>query len=457
MNEMRSLNVVDLIMSLLKKWKIIVSGMLVVGIIAGGFSYLQSKKSITEEAIVQTDVEFTADEQKLFDRKLEALYKYQGYYDMYDKYLKDSIKMNLDPDKFYEGTVTYLLSADTQTDLLKLVDVYEQAVKSDKFYSNVKTSLGIETEDVYIQEIITIKFKEYEENAGLLTVSASHYNKEDCDKIVDAIVKEVSTVQSSAGERQQLSSVVSEQSDMALATEKESIFNTKWYNYDQAKSTKDGFTTKETKYFEELLGGDVTTGVEETEESIVQKPKISIVYAVLGMFLGAVLVVGFLTLKYLFSERIHSKDDFNGVENVPLILISNEKTERKNFVDKYINILEKKVGNISTESLELLMYPIIKSAKQENISEICLSSSLFKNGIQSELAGQIETLFTNSGIRLIVVDSILESLEGLQQAMECRYIILDEKCERSIHREIQNEVEKAYQCNMKILGIIIEK
>lgn len=457
MNEMRSLNVVDLIMSLLKRWKIIVSGMLVVGIIAGGFSYLQNKKSITEEAIIQTDVEFTADEQKLFDRKLEALYKYQGYYDMYDRYLKDSIKMNLDPDKFYEGTVTYLLSADTQTDLLKLVDVYEQAVKSDKFYSNVKSSLGIETEDVYIQEIITIKFKEYEENAGVLTVSAVHYNEEDCDKIVDTIVKEVSTVQPSVGTCQQLSSAVNEQSDMALATEKESIFNMKWYNYDQVKSTKDSFTAKETEYFEEQFSDDVTTGIKEIEEVVVQQPAVSGVYIILGMFVGAVLVVGFLTLKYLFTERIHSKDDFNGVGNVPVILVADEKSEKKNFVDKYINILEKKVGNISTESLELLMYPIIKSAKQENISEICLSSSLFKNGIQSELAGQIETLFKNSGIKLIIVDSILDSLEGLQQAMECGYIIFDEKCERSIHREIQKEVEKAQQCNMEILGIVIEK
>lgn len=454
MNEMRSLNVVDLIMSLLKRWKIVVSGMLVMGIIAGGFSYLQSKKSITEEAILQTDVEFTADEQKVFDRKLEALYKYQGYYDMYDKYLKDSIKMNLDPDKFYEGTVTYLLSADTQTDLLKLADVYEQAVKSDKFYSNVKTSLGIETEDVYIQEIITIKFKEYEENTGVLTVSAVHYNEENCDKILDTIVKELSTVQVSTGVSQHLSIAVTEQSDMALATEKESIFNMKWYNYDQVKSTKDGFTTKEAEYFEEQFGNDVTIA---DEEVIVQNPTISVIYIILGLFVGAVLVVGFFTLKYLFSERIHSKDDFNGVGNVPLILVSDGMSKKKNFVDKYIHILEKKVGNISTESLELLLYPIIKSAKQENISEICLSSSLFKNGMRSELTKQLETLFNESGIKVFVVDSILESLEGLQQAMDCGYIIFDEKCEKSIHREIQKELEKAHQCNMEILGIIIEK
>lgn len=454
MNEMRSLNVVDLIMSLLKRWKIVVSGMLVMGIIAGGISYLKNKKSITEEAILQTDVEFTADEQKVFDRKLEALYKYQGYYDMYDKYLKDSIKMNLDPDKFYEGTVTYLLSADTQTDLLKLADVYEQAVKSDKFYSNVKTSLGIETEDVYIQEIITIKFKEYEENTGVLTVSAVHYNEENCDKILDTIVKELSTVQASTGVSQHLSIAVTEQSDMALATEKESIFNMKWYNYDQVKSTKDGFTTKEAEYFEEQFGNDVTIA---DEEVIVQNPTISVIYIILGLFVGAVLVVGFFTLKYLFSERIHSKDDFNGVGNVPLILVSDGMSKKKNFVDKYIHILEKKVGNISTESLELLLYPIIKSAKQENISEICLSSSLFKNGMRSELTKQLETLFNESGIKLFVVDSILESLEGLQQAMDCGYIIFDEKCEKSIHREIQKELEKAHQCDMEILGIIIEK
>lgn len=457
MNEMRSLNVVDLIMSLLKRWKIIVSGMLIVGIIAGGFSYLQSKKNITEETIIQTDVEFTEDEQKAFDRKLEALYKYQGYYDMYDKYLKDSIKMNMDPDKFYEGTVTYLLSADTQTDLLKLVDVYEQAVKSDKFYSNIKTSLGIEIDDVYIQEIITIKFKEYEENAGVLTVSAVHYAEDDCDKILDTIAKELSTVQLSNGVSQYLSSTVLEQSNMSLATEKESIFNMKWYNYDQVKSTKDSFTTKEAEYFEEQFGEEITTDVKAIEEVIVQQPAISVIYIIFGMLVGAILVVGFFALKYLFSERIHSKDDFNGVGNIPLILVSDENAEKKNFVDKYINILEKKVGNISIESLELLMYPIITLAKQENISEVCLSSSLFKNGIQSEFTKQLETLFNESGIKVFVVDSILESLEGLQQAMDCGYIIFDEKCEKSIHREIQKELEKACQCNMEILGIIIEK
>lgn len=128
MNEIRKINITDLIINVLQKWKKIFCVMLLLASFVGGYSYIKNGQEQINNSTEQDKKNYSEKDQKIFERQEEALAKHQEYYDMYKRYLDESIKMQINPESFYEGTVKCLITGSTQADVLRLRCQYDRVI-----------------------------------------------------------------------------------------------------------------------------------------------------------------------------------------------------------------------------------------------------------------------------------------------------------------------------------------
>ena len=445
MNEIRKLSMLDFMMNLLKKWKKIVIVMVVMGILAGVFSFIQNRNSKEATPSDQVTKNYSEADQKVYARQEEALATYQSYYEMYTKYLDESIKMQINPEEVFEGTLSCLISGATQEDVLRLRSKCDEIVKSKEFFDMVRTRLGIDSEDAYIHELISIGFEPYENEVGLMSFKVIHFDEEACRNILEIIQSGIEQIKSDVGQCEILTSDILKTKKMSLAADKENYYNLKWNYYDHLARVREDRKNLEMSY---------STALVEPES---QTKSSNIIYIIIGLVAGGVLAVMFYGIRYLFSEYVHTQKDINGLQEVSIVSVTNEKKEAKGIVDSWLDKWEKKTGNKPNGSLEMSVLPIIMSVKQKNLSEICLTGSLFKSQQCCKLAKQVQVVFEKYGIKVLILNSILTDLHAVQTLVNTGNIVFYEVCEKTKHKDICEEVLKAQQCGVDIQGIIIEK
>ena len=83
----------------------------------GIFNFIQNRNSKEATPSDQVTKNYSEADQKVYARQEEALATYQSYYEMYTKYLDESIKMQINPEEVFEGTLSCLISGATQEDV----------------------------------------------------------------------------------------------------------------------------------------------------------------------------------------------------------------------------------------------------------------------------------------------------------------------------------------------------
>lgn len=445
MNEIRKLNMSDLFMNLAKKWKQIIVAMLVLGLFVGAYSYLKNRGNVQEVQTEQTEIVFSDADQIIYQRQEDSIRVCEELHELYTKYLDESIKMQLNPESFFEGTVKCLITGETQTDVLRLRSECEDIIKSKEFCDAVRETLNIELDDSLIHEVVYTEFESYEDPVGLLKIKVLHFDKEACSSILDIIQEKMQQINSDVCQFEVLAPTISETSKLSLAEEKDNYNIMKWGFYDKLVSAKRDRKNLEASYAPNYL------------DSASQNAGVNKKYLFAAMFAGAVLCVLFYGLKYLFSERIHAKQDINGLTDVPLVTAADKKKQYKLFVDRWIDKLEQKIGNKPSCTLEMSLLPIITSVKQKDISEVCLTGTMFADQKYSEMAEQVPEIFAKYDVKVKIIDSILGDLDALHTAINVGNIVFYEICEKTKHKNMSEEVLKAQQCGIGIQGIILEK
>lgn len=439
MNETRRIKVLDLIITVLKKWKQIVCVMLVLGILSGGIGLVKSYQNKTNQPV---EIKYSEADQKIYDRQEEALARHQKNYDMYKNYLDQSIKMQINPENVFDGTVKCLINGQTQADVLRLRNECDKAVKSQSFYDAVRKKLNIESKNAYIKELITIGFESYEDAAGMMTFNVIHYDKDACQDILTIIQDELKKIKSNNGKCEVLSAVVLESTKLSLASEKENYYTLKWEQYDSLIRVNGDRANLEQSY----SLAQITSG--ETNQ---------IMSIVLILLLGAGGAIAFYIMQYLFSESIHTSSDVNGLEDVSIVTVCDKNKKTKCIIDEWIEKLNIKTGNKPGISLEMSILPIITKVKQRQLTEVCLTSTLFENEKNLNIVSQIQNVFEKHDIKVFVACNILTDIDALQAAIKIGNVIFYEVCGETKHQEMCEEVLRAQQCGVDIQGVILEK
>ncbi len=460
----KEMSISDMLFYLLRQWKVAVIAALIGLLLVGGLTYAKSlenaKKSASNSQTTQAGM-LTEEEEFAADVKIDTINEYKQNIEEYNEYLDNSIRMKLDPNGFYRGTIKFMFTSESPAAALKALNVCSDLVFNNENYEKMTQLLTEEISEAYVREAFTFEKEtmsneKSSENVIVWDVSFVHYEQEECEKIVDYIDEQMNNVMAQLDEN-----VVAEQvgRDVYLACyvdlikESMSLEVGKSSVYTSMEKVKADMSNTEKAYYElSTSSGEQTEAV--NTEVVPVKASVQWKYAVLAAVGAGGCVIVFCAALYLFGNLVHNKEELEVYTNVPVIGLSAKKT-KKNVIDHLIDRLEHCVRNGKEDTIDMAATMLCNYAVQNHVKRIYLSGA--KGEHREELMAQFNSRMEKEKIELIGGNSILEDVKAISDAVECGSVVFLEKSNKTSHRDLREELRKAGHCELKVLGIILEK
>jgi len=499
----REISLIDLIVEILLRWRVIIVWMLVGGIAMGAFSYVNSYRA-QQAQIAAKEAQIAAKEAQALNEKLdpdvvreklekeltntqrnnvEMALNYEEYARERREYLEASLLMQIDARQVPQSRIIFGVSSSDENQIVDIVRVYEDLVLGDMLEWLEKESGAEHTASNY-SEVISLdrdsKGVEARVSASCLDALAGvdsfcvdvlHVTKEQAVELADLVVCYMNVQQGLLQEtlgahtievvNQSFAYVV----DNTLLTTQRNYRNEVTTNVASAEKIKDAFDVGEKNYYEFLVSQregymEETQSVEESADSfVVAPPRISIKYVILGMVLFAFVYVFYLFVKYIFNTKLRTTDDVKeiyGIAQLGAIPVSEGKKKVFAFVDKWILKLRNYNKRVFSESeaIGLAAVAVKMAAKKESVDAVyCIGCDIQEK--TETIAGQIGEILGKDNISYTLLNNVLYNQENMAKLADAKAVVLLEKVGETLYEEIANELELLQRQEIKVLGAIV--
>lgn len=417
----KTISLIDLCIYLLCKWKLMVIVAVVLAVIAGGVTYVSSSKaaedSVKALSLEKIEASFATEDALIAaQNKIAKIEEYKQNVEEIDYYLKNSVKIKLNPNRFYEGIASYVVSAGSEKEILETVAILKNAIFSEDTFEKMAEDLT-ETKDIaLLKEVVGIE-TEYLTTGAEVVVKVCHYAQEECQKMLDILPETLANVKL-------IDAQVKTKSDYTLMNFSGDMLNARNTAYDTMKSLENGMSELEITYYEMLKNpNEVKESVQKSEASVDLKT------VIIAAFLGAFCVAGFYGVFYLFSGYVHTKEELESWVDMPVL--------------------------DAEENLEMNATILAGIAAENNVSKLYLTSSLEE--ANEALMNNLQVVLIAKNIEVVVGESVLNNPTALQEAANCGAMTLIEKRNKSKEKDIREEIVKANACGVRVLATILEK
>lgn len=328
------ISVKDLIKECIRKIWIIIVAMVVFGILLAGFRYVKDKKNIANTTVAEStekvDVEKIVDDLESDDYNQVMTYvDLTNYRDQNRVYTADAKLMKINPYKVDTVLLQYYVNAEDENTRKDMAAAYLSYISGGSLAADVVENNDLEDSSSDIQELIqcdatglTTGTSFYTENTNTINMYVYGVDEQDA-KDIASYVKESMDAYS-----QKLSAVAphtltlfEEQYSVTCATKLVSLKNDRFGNlitYNDRTTSYEGLLSDKQKESaqkiiaaqkenDELEDSDETGKTAKKDET--PKASISKKYLVVGAFLGLVLAVVIIVLRYMFDPTIKTSKD----------------------------------------------------------------------------------------------------------------------------------------------------
>lgn len=328
------ISVKDLIKECIRKIWIIIVAMVVFGILLAGFRYAKDKKNIANTTVAEStekvDVEKIVDDLESDDYNQVMTYvDLTNYRDQNRVYTADAKLMKINPYKVDTVLLQYYVNAEDESTRKDMAAAYLSYISGGSLAADVVENNDLEDSSSDIQELIqcdatglTTGTAFYTENTNTINMYVYGVDEQDA-KDIASYVKESMDAYS-----QKLSAVAphtltlfEEQYSVTCATKLVSLKNDRFGNlitYNDRTTSYEGLLSDKQKESaqkivaaqkenDELEDSDETGKTAKKDET--PKASISKKYLVVGAFLGLVLAVVIIVLRYMFDPTIKTSKD----------------------------------------------------------------------------------------------------------------------------------------------------
>ncbi len=328
------ISVKDLIKECIRKIWIIIVAMVVFGILLAGFRYVKDKKNIADTTVAEStekvDVEKIVDDLESDDYNQVMTYvDLTNYRDQNRVYTADAKLMKINPYKVDTVLLQYYVNAEDENTRKDMAAAYLSYISGGSLAADVVENNDLEDSSSDIQELIqcdatglTTGTSFYTENTNTINMYVYGVDEQDA-KDIASYVKESMDAYS-----QKLSAVAphtltlfEEQYSVTCATKLVSLKNDRFGNlitYNDRTTSYEGLLSDKQKESaqkivsaqkenDELENSDETGKTAKKDET--PKASISKKYLVVGAFLGLVLAVVIIVLRYMFDPTIKTSKD----------------------------------------------------------------------------------------------------------------------------------------------------
>lgn len=473
----------ELFWQIVMAWRFWIISGIIFAVLISGMHYVKGMKTyhaevaqqkaaeeleeLTEEVEASSSTDFTKDElQQIQDAKSikKAMEKSR-------KYLKNSVLMNIDPYQekalvmqyYIDSNYSWNINQDIESDYTSAVTAaYAEYVKSGAITSEIKKELGLDLDERYIEELISVDELEAEvKSNSILSVQVVYTDEEILNEmatVVEACIEgQTSVISDTVGSHtlKLLSENVVTQTDSELAAQ-QSVAQTQLSNYRNQLNALTNVMSEE-----QLAELDITVAADTLEDEtdtdvVVQapptKPSYSIKYLILGFLVGVFLVVLWVCAKVIFSSTLQNSEELSDLYGVRLLGCI-RKEEKVSKIDEFLlNLKNRRRKKISREAAENILISNLELAcRAENIQKIFLTGTEIEHVEKAWITAFTEKM-QNVGIEVVYGENVCYSAAALREAVEIGTVVLLEQSNQSIYDEISKEMKMLKEQNVRILG-----
>lgn len=475
----------DLFWQIVMAWRFWIISGIIFAVLISGMHYVKGMKTyhaevaqqkaaeeleeLTEEVEASSSTDFTKDElQQIQDAKSikKAMEKSR-------KYLKNSVLMNIDPYQekalvlqyYIDSDYSWNINQDIESDYTSAVTAaYAEYVKSGAITSKIKKELGLDLDERYIEELISVDELEAEvKSNSILSVQVVYTDEETLNEmatVVETCIEgQTSVISDTVGSHtlKLLSENVVTQTDSELAAQ-QSVAQTQLSNYrNQLNALTNVMSEEQLAELDITVAADTLEEGEEADTDVVvqappTKPSYSIKYLILGFLVGVLLVVLWVCAKVIFSSTLQNSEELSDLYGVRLLGCI-RKEEKVSKVDEFLlNLKNRKRKKISRETAENILISNLELAcRAENIQKIFLTGTEIEHVEKAWITAFTEKM-QNVGIEVVYGENVCYSAVALREAVEIGTAVLLEQSNQSIYDEISKEMKMLKEQNVRILG-----
>lgn len=464
------IDLVDMMFYLLGHWKSLLITLVVGALLGAGIYALKLKEP--DEEISELAAQYVVEENDL--KNMETASEYRRFYETRLEYKENSILMQMDSNRVYEGTLCYYISAGDNTEYISLL--YQYIVNSDDVLNKIKTVAGLDCDSKYLKEIINctvsrgedayvngaenfFEYGNYVTQSVILNYKIAYPEQSKCAEMLSVLEEEVEKLHEECREnydnysmRLANNSVVSTVRNDILNAQSNCTdmligYRNNIEKYESALSD-DAFSYYETEY----LGKSVEQKEKVESEEIVQ-PNSQISFAfkslikwiVSGMFVLLVCWGGMFVLRYMLSRQVRTPLCLEKNYHLAIIGRINDSIELKSGIDGCIQHLREKHVNLS-DNVEYVIHAILSLGKRKVV---------FCGNDRSPFVADLISALQQNQMDIFRDGFVYQSKKSLERAKESDGVILLVALNATTHEDIQRELAACHIQNIPVLGAII--
>ena len=448
------ISVKDLIKECIRKIWIIIVAMVVFGILLAGFRYAKDKKNIANTTVAEStekvDVEKIVDDLESDDYNQVMTYvDLTNYRDQNRLYTADAKLMKINPYKVDTVLLQYYVNAEDENTRKDMAAAYLSYISGGSLAADVVENNDLEDSSSDIQELIqcdaiglTTGTAFYTENTNTINMYVYGVDEQDA-KDIALYVKESMDAYS-----QKLSAVAphtltlfEEQYSVTCATKLVSLKNDRFGNlitYNDRTTSYEGLLSDKQKESaqkivsaqkenDELEDNDETGKTAKKDET--PKASISKKYLVVGAFLGLVLAVVIIVLRYMFDPTIKTSKDLQMF-----------------YGTNFIGDVEHADGALLAAS------KIINMCSNRQIKKVLIAG---KMATENEAAiKEVVDAVEKKGIVADIIGDILTDADAVQTLEAKSNVVLVEAVRKSKYEDFNQEKALCESLDAQLLGYI---
>lgn len=431
------INFRDLLVHILRRWRSVLIGMVVVTLLLTGFKYVKDQSAYENALAAHKDETAVIELDEASLANAEQVMHYQKLYQTQAAYNRDSLLMQIDPVAVPTQTLSYLI---TGKQAYVTAAVYQTHLNNRELFANIAAAVAPQNDPSHIAELVSTSLQS--DNGAdaiadhvILNIKVIAPTEALCASIAAEIKLRVNTVKTSAvGITEHTLTFIAETVqvtvDNALKTTQQNNLNNCTTLRNNLKTTQDALTANEKAYIQQMTALD-----EENTAAAPTPPSVSKKMVVLGIAAGLVLMAGLHALGYVFSRKVKSREDF--AERYGLFVFS--------------DVAAQETLALAAQQLTLAVRAAV--GEKENAAVFITGSALDDKA--ATLFAPLKEALAKQGVTLDVLPAALTDAAAFEQLAGADAVVLAETLGVSTYGDIYREIETCERLDCPVLGAFI--
>ena len=469
--EEQEIDLIDLLFELLMHWRGMIVSMLVVAVLAAGYSFLSSKMSadharqqqeMLSQQIEQIQQEGTSsaesvDEEMTESEKLEVqkLLVNEELYAKKREYYDNSYLLKCDANSMYQVTLTYTVNTTNRTTACDIQQIYGNTIETSALLQQLSDASGVPFTS--IGEMVDVSADNPDRGSKIFSVTLTAPNQEMADaltKVTQQYIKNLQKQLRGDGYEHTLDEVCDSQGPVVLdwlVDQQESVQNSILSYESTIASLRDSLSSKSKIWDYYITQGGVSEPIPKVKISL----KITLIGAILGIFLYAAVIC----VQYLMNSTLKRSDDLNQLYRLAALGRVTLPKEGKKLpfqqVDNFILSLRNRNKTLLTETqaTELAYTQTALTAKKAGARRVCMVGACLKDETL-RICEEIKAKLEQDGFQIEILPDVLYSAQSAEKLDDTEAAVFVETVAGTRYEQMDEELAILNRLGIPALGCI---